>query len=193
MRIRSWHFAVRQHRELIPRSVIAMQMGANEVNYFCWRKHNSNYMSFCTAGYRFTKVLMQNKLKLTFKAWIKYKSFNYTQYHFSLQIPCFNLWNYVFCFFDMTSSLKAIKGWKWLRNFFYKLIIGWCSITCIFAWVSFWSVMTSYQNCISNGHLAKYQNKKVDMVLCNFDIFTLFCVILGAKCMVQRHSLYIIL
>ncbi|XP_053406715.1 LIM domain-binding protein 2-like isoform X2 [Mercenaria mercenaria] len=30
MRIRSWHFAVRQHRELIPRSVIAMQMGANE-------------------------------------------------------------------------------------------------------------------------------------------------------------------
>ncbi|XP_052772277.1 LIM domain-binding protein 2-like isoform X2 [Mya arenaria] len=30
MRIRSWHFAVRQHRELIPRSVIAMQMGTNE-------------------------------------------------------------------------------------------------------------------------------------------------------------------
>lgn len=33
MRIRSWHFSVRQHRELIPRSVIAMQMGTNEVNY----------------------------------------------------------------------------------------------------------------------------------------------------------------
>ena len=31
MRIRSWHFAVRQHRELIPRSVIAMQVGASEV------------------------------------------------------------------------------------------------------------------------------------------------------------------
>lgn len=30
MRIRSWHFAVRQHRELIPRSVIAMQVGAAE-------------------------------------------------------------------------------------------------------------------------------------------------------------------
>lgn len=27
MRIRSWHFQVRQHRELIPRSVIAMQVG----------------------------------------------------------------------------------------------------------------------------------------------------------------------
>lgn len=26
MRIRSWHFSVRQHRELIPRSVIAMQV-----------------------------------------------------------------------------------------------------------------------------------------------------------------------
>ena len=26
MRIRSWHFATRQHRELIPRSVIAMQV-----------------------------------------------------------------------------------------------------------------------------------------------------------------------
>ncbi|KAH3707348.1 hypothetical protein DPMN_066750 [Dreissena polymorpha] len=30
MRIRSWHFATRQHRELIPRNIIAMQMGANE-------------------------------------------------------------------------------------------------------------------------------------------------------------------
>jgi LIM domain-binding protein 1 len=27
MRIRSWHFAIRQHRELIPRSVIGMQVG----------------------------------------------------------------------------------------------------------------------------------------------------------------------
>ncbi len=27
MRIRNWHFAIRQHRELIPRSVVAMQMG----------------------------------------------------------------------------------------------------------------------------------------------------------------------
>ena len=26
MRIRSWHFAIRNHRELIPRSVIAMQV-----------------------------------------------------------------------------------------------------------------------------------------------------------------------
>ena len=25
MRIRSWHFAVRNHRELIPRSILAMQ------------------------------------------------------------------------------------------------------------------------------------------------------------------------
>ena len=27
MRIRTWHFAIRNHRELIPRSVIAMQVG----------------------------------------------------------------------------------------------------------------------------------------------------------------------
>ena len=26
LRIRSWHFAIRNHRELIPRSVIAMQV-----------------------------------------------------------------------------------------------------------------------------------------------------------------------
>ena len=26
MRIRSWHFAIRNHRELVPRSVIAMQV-----------------------------------------------------------------------------------------------------------------------------------------------------------------------
>jgi len=31
MRIRSWHFATRQHRELIPRSVIAMQQDPNMV------------------------------------------------------------------------------------------------------------------------------------------------------------------
>ena len=31
MRIRSWHFAIRQHRELIPRSVIGMQVCASVV------------------------------------------------------------------------------------------------------------------------------------------------------------------
>ena len=31
MRIRSWHFATRQHRELIPRSVIAMQQDPSMV------------------------------------------------------------------------------------------------------------------------------------------------------------------
>ena len=30
MRIRSWHFAIRNHRELIPRSVIAMQVNAGQ-------------------------------------------------------------------------------------------------------------------------------------------------------------------
>lgn len=29
MRIRSWHFAIRQHRELIPRSVIALQVSVH--------------------------------------------------------------------------------------------------------------------------------------------------------------------
>ena len=35
MRIRSWHFAIRNHRELIPRSVIAMQVntGLSLVHY----------------------------------------------------------------------------------------------------------------------------------------------------------------
>ena len=30
MRIRSWHFAIRNHRELIPRSVIAMQVRSDQ-------------------------------------------------------------------------------------------------------------------------------------------------------------------
>ena len=34
MRIRSWHFAIRNHRELIPRSVIAMQVGG-EIRALC--------------------------------------------------------------------------------------------------------------------------------------------------------------
>ena len=29
LRIRSWHFAIRNHRELIPRSVIAMQVATS--------------------------------------------------------------------------------------------------------------------------------------------------------------------
>ena len=34
MRIRSWHFAIRNHRELIPRSVIAMQVTVS-LSLFC--------------------------------------------------------------------------------------------------------------------------------------------------------------
>ena len=33
LRIRSWHFAIRNHRELIPRSVIAMQVATS---VFCF-------------------------------------------------------------------------------------------------------------------------------------------------------------
>ena len=32
LRIRSWHFAIRNHRELIPRSVIAMQVTISYVS-----------------------------------------------------------------------------------------------------------------------------------------------------------------
>ena len=38
MRIRSWHFAIRNHRELIPRSVIAMQV-TSQLNTL-WRGSN---------------------------------------------------------------------------------------------------------------------------------------------------------
>ena len=31
LRIRSWHFAIRNHRELIPRSVIAMQVSLDMI------------------------------------------------------------------------------------------------------------------------------------------------------------------
>ena len=36
MRIRSWHFATRQHRELIPRSVIAMQVSDLLLSVLPW-------------------------------------------------------------------------------------------------------------------------------------------------------------
>ena len=37
LRIRSWHFAIRNHRELIPRSVIAMQVSLDMLWWTWWR------------------------------------------------------------------------------------------------------------------------------------------------------------
>lgn len=41
MRIRSWHYAIRQHRELIPRNLIAMQAHVRFTDIFCdWAHHS---------------------------------------------------------------------------------------------------------------------------------------------------------
>ena len=47
MRIRSWHFAIRQHRELIPRSVIGMQVGAGLVAVWRSRALLVNLLMLC--------------------------------------------------------------------------------------------------------------------------------------------------
>ena len=50
MRIRSWHFAIRQHRELIPRSVIGMQVRWKLVSFFSIfnmvEKRNRRWLTF---------------------------------------------------------------------------------------------------------------------------------------------------
>lgn len=44
MRIRSWHFAIRQHRELIPRSIIGMQVSMlHEQNLYISKTYNNRH------------------------------------------------------------------------------------------------------------------------------------------------------
>ena len=47
LRIRSWHFAIRNHRELIPRSVIAMQV----ILIHVWEHSGDGGFGDCHGGY----------------------------------------------------------------------------------------------------------------------------------------------